>query len=174
LDFEEGSSNGVNTLFTIEQSMAQQTYFAYSMGNYGFDLVSWTVLKNWLDTREKVLALQRSISFDERTQYLRMTPQPGQGSASKFWGVLACYVERPLVDIIKEPWVYQYALALSKIVIGNVRGKITGAALFGGGQINYNDMLQQGLKEKESLENMLYTGASPGMGGADPVMFFVG
>lgn len=174
LDFEEGSTTGVNTLFTIEQTLAQQTYFSYAMGNYGFDLISWTVLKNWLDTREKVLALQRSITFDERTQYLRMTPQPGQGSSSKFWGVLACYVERPLIDIIKEPWVYQYALALSKIVVGNVRGKITGASLFGGGQINYNDMLQQGLKEKETLENMLYTGASPGMGGADPVMFFVG
>lgn len=174
LDFEEGSSTGVNTLFTIEQTLAQQTYFSYAMGNYGFDLISWTVLKNWLETREKVLALKRSILFDERTQYLRMTPQPGQGSSSKFWGVLACYVERPLSDIIKEPWVYQYALALSKIVVGNVRGKITGAALFGGGQINYNDMLNQGLKEKETLENMLYTGASPGMGGADPVMFFVG
>lgn len=174
LDFEEGSSTGVNTLFTIEQTLAQQTYFSYAMGNYGFDLISWTVLKNWLDTREKVLALQRSITFDERTQYMRMTPAPGQGSSSKFWGVLACYVERPLIDIIKEPWVYQYALALSKIAVGNIRGKITGAALFGGGQINYNDILQQGLKEKDALENMLYTGASPGMGGADPVMFFVG
>jgi len=174
LDFEEGSSTGVNTLFTIEQSLAQQTYFSYSMGNYGFDLISWTVLKNWLDTREKVLALRRGIMFDERTQYLRMNPQPKQGSTSQFWGVLTCYVERPVLDIIKEPWVYQYALALTKIAVGNIRGKITGVGLFGGGQINYNDILQQGLKEKESLENMLYTGASPGMGGADPVMFFVG
>jgi hypothetical protein len=174
LDFEEGSSTGVNTLFTIEQSLAQQTYFSYSMGNYGFDLISWTVLKNWLDTREKVLALRRGIMFDERTQYLRMNPQPKQGSTSQFWGVLTCYVERPVLDIIKEPWVYQYALALTKIAVGNIRGKITGVGLFGGGQINYNDILQQGLREKESLENMLYTGASPGMGGADPVMFFVG
>jgi hypothetical protein len=174
LDFEEGSSTGVNTLFTIEQTLAQQTYFSYAMGNYGFDLISWTVLKNWLETREKVLALRRGIMFDERTQYLRMNPQPKQGSTSQFWGVLTCYVERPVMDIIKEPWVYQYALALTKIAMGNIRGKITGVGLFGGGQINYNDILQQGLKEKESLENMLYTGASPGMGGADPVMFFVG
>ena len=27
------------------------------LSNYGFDLVSWYVLKNWLDTREKMLAL---------------------------------------------------------------------------------------------------------------------
>jgi hypothetical protein len=123
-DFEEGSTTGVNTLFTIEQTMAQQTYFSYSMGNYGFDLISWYVLKNWLETREKVLALRRDIQFDERTQYLRITPQPKMGSSpSRFWGVVSCYVERPLADIIKEPWVLQYATALTKIAIGNTRGK---------------------------------------------------
>jgi len=174
LDFEEGSSTGVNTLFTVEQSLAQQTYFSYSMGNYGFDLVSWTVLKNWLDTREKVLALQRGVSFDERTQYMRMLPPPRQGSTSQFYGVIGCYVERPLQYIIKEPWVYQYALALCKITLGNNRGKYTNVALFGGGSINFNDILSQGLSEKKELETMLYTGASPGMGDAEPIDFFVG
>jgi len=48
VDFEEGSSSNINTLFTIEQSMAQQTYFSYAMGNYGFDLISWYVLKDWM------------------------------------------------------------------------------------------------------------------------------
>lgn len=174
LDFEEGSTTGVNTLFTIEQTLAQQTYFSYSMGNYGFDLISWYVLKNWLETREKVLALRRAVSFDERTQYMRMMPPPGQGSSTQFYGVVACYVERPLQDIIKEPWVYQYALALSKIVVGNNRGKYQGVALFGGGSINYNDILSQGLEEKKTLEERLYTGATPGFGDAEPVDFFVG
>ena len=117
-DFEEGSTTGINTLFTIEQTLAQQTYFSYSMGNYGFDLVSWSILKNWLEDREKMLALRRDIQFDERTQYMRITPQPKMGSSpSRFWGAVSCYVERPLSDIIKEPWVYQYALALTKISI---------------------------------------------------------
>lgn len=173
-DFEEGSTTGVNTLFTIEQTLAQQTYFSYSMGNYGFDLVSWYVLKNWLDTREKVLALRRAISFNERTQYMTMTPSPGMGSSTQFYGIVSCFVERPLQDIIKEPWVYQYALALSKIVVGNNRGKYTNMQLFGGGSINYNDMLSQGLQEKAALEEKLYLGASPGLGDAEPVDFFVG
>jgi hypothetical protein len=174
-DFEEGSTTGVNTLFTIEQTMAQQTYFSYSMGNYGFDLISWYVLKNWLETREKTLALRRDIQFDDRTQYMRITPQPKMGSSpSRFYGAVSCYVERPLSDIIKEPWVYQYATALTKIAIGNVRGKYTGTALFGGGIINYNDLLSQGLKEKDTLEQLLYTGASAGMGSSEPVLFVVG
>jgi len=174
IDFEEGSSTGVNTLFTIEQTLAQQTYFSYAMGNYGFDLISWYVLKDWLKVREKMLALRRALLFDDRTQYLVMFPPPRTpGSGSRFYGVVNCYVERPLRDLIKEPWVYQYALALSKIAIGNVRGKYTGTTMFGGGQINYNDLLSQGLAEKEKLEQKLYEGA-PGLGDAAPPSFFVG
>jgi len=168
-DFEEGSNEGINTLFTLEQTLAQQTYFSYGLGNYGFDLVSWYALKEWLDTRDKMLAIKRDIKFDERTQYLQMYPQPG---SSKFYGVLACYLERPIRDLVKEQWVYEYAVALTKIVIGRVRSRFTGVALLGGGSLNY-DLLAEGLAEKKELEQMLLTGASAGFGDADPPMFFV-
>lgn len=169
-EFEEGSNQGVNTLFTLEQTLAQQTYFSYAMGNYGFDLVSWYTLKEWLDTREKLLAIRRDLKFDERTQYLQMYPQPG---SSRFYGVVSCYLERPIRDLVKEQWVYEYAVALSKIVIGRVRGKFTGIGLLGGGTLN-TDLLQEGLNEKKELEQMLLTGASAGFGDAAPPLFFVG
>ena len=174
-DFEEGSSTGINTLFTIEQSMAQQTYFSYAMGNYGFDLVSWYVLKDWMEMREKLLATKRSYTFDDRTQMLRMYPQPRSGgsSAARFYGVVSCYIERPIRDIIKEHWVYQYSLALTKIAVANIRGKYGSVTLFGGGSLNSNDLMTQGLAEKEKLETALYEGA-PGLGDAEPPMFFVG
>ena len=76
-------------------------------------------------------------------------------------------------EVIIEQWVYQYALALTKIGIGHVRGKFGGTGLIGGGNINYQDMLSQGLAEKDKLEQQLYEGA-PGIGDADPPMFFVG
>jgi len=169
-EFEEGSNEGVNTLFTLEQTLAQQTYFSYALGNYGFDLVSWYTLKEWTKTREKMLATRRDIKFDERTQYLQMYPQPG---ASRFYGVLACYLERPIRDLVKEQWVYEYAVALTKIIIGRVRGRFTGVALLGGGTLNA-DLLQEGLTEKKDLEQMLLTGASAGFGDADPPIFFIG
>jgi|TARA_R110000824_G_scaffold165786_2_gene342483 hypothetical protein len=174
-DFEEGSSTGINTLFTIEQSMAQQTYFSYAMGNYGFDLVSWYVLKDWMEMREKLLATKRSYTFDDRTQMLRMYPQPRSGgsSAARFYGVVSCYIERPIRDIIKEHWVYQYSLALTKIAVANIRGKYGSVTLFGGGSLNSSDLMTQGLAEKEKLETALYEGA-PGLGDAEPPMFFVG
>mgnify|MGYP003630943573 FL=1 len=169
-DFEQGSSSGINTLFTLEQTLAQQTYFSYALGNYGFDLVSWYSLKEWMDTREKMLAIKKDIHFDERTQYLRMYPQP---KLERFYGVLSCYLERPIRDIIKEQWVYEYALALSMITIGRVRGKFGSVSLLGGGALNA-DMLGEGSTRKAELEQKLLEGASPGMGDNDPVLFFVG
>lgn len=173
-DFEEGSSTGINTLFTIEQTLAQQTYFSYAMGNYGFDLVSWYVLKDWMEMREKLLATKRSYTFDDRTQTMRMYPQPNAaGNGVRFYGVVSCYVERPIRDIIKEHWVYQYSLALTKIAVANIRGKYGNVSLFGGGGLNSGDLMSQGLAEKEKLETALYEGA-PGLGDAEPPMFFVG
>jgi len=174
-DFEEGSSTGINTLFTIEQTLAQQTYFSYAMGNYGFDLISWYTLKNWLETREKMLATKRSYSFDERTQLLRMYPQPNASSSNvRFYGVVSCYVERPIRDILKELWVYQYSLALTKMAVANIRGKYGSVTLFGGGSLNSSDLMTQGLAEKEKLEQQLMTGSAPGQGDSDPPLFFVG
>jgi hypothetical protein len=169
-EFEEGSSNGVNTLFTLEQTLAQQTYFSYALGNFGFDLVSWYTVKEFIDTREKMLATRKDLSFDPRTQYMQMYPQPG---TSRFYGVITCYVERPIRDLIKEQWVYKYASALCKIVIGRVRGKFTGVSLLGGGTLNA-DLLAEGITERDALEKMLLEGVSPGMGDADPTLFFAG
>ena len=169
-DFEEGSTTGINTLFTLESTLAQQTYFSYSMGNMGFDLVSWYTMKEWLDTREKVLSTKREVRFDPRTQYMKMTPQPKR---SRFYGVISCYVEQPIRDVIKEQWVMEYTIALSMISIGMVRGKFSGVSMIGGGSLNY-EMLTEGYKRKEVLEGQLLNNVSPGFGDADPALFIIG
>jgi hypothetical protein len=168
-DFEEGSTSGINTLFTIEQTLAQQTYFSYAMGNYGFDLVSWYTLKEWLELREKLLSTRRSFNFDDRTQYLRLYPEPND--STRFYGAIACYVEKPLRDIIKEAWVYKYTLAQIKVIVGTVRSKVP-VAMFGG-QLFNADLLNQGREEMRELEQMLYSNAA-GMGDSDPAVFLVG
>jgi len=170
-DFQEGSTTGINTLFSLEQTLAQQTYFSYALGNHGFDLISWYTMKEWIDTREKMLATKRSYQFDDRTQYLKLYPQPKRNS--RFYGVVECYVERPIRDVIKEQWVYQYSLALTKIVVGRVRSNFGAVTLLGGGSLNY-DMLQEGMQEKEKLEALLTDMASTGLGDSAPAMFIIG
>lgn len=170
VDLDEGSTTGINTLFTIEQTLAQQTYFSYAMGNYGFDLISWWTVKNWLETREKVLATRRTFDFNDRTQYLRIYPEPNNNV--QFYALLQCYIEKPIRDLIKEAWVYQYSLALSKITVGRVRGKFSQVNLFGG-QVFNTDILNEGLEEKKELEKQLFENAA-GFGDSDPTCFICG
>lgn len=167
INFEEGSTTGVNTLFSVEQTMAQQSFHAYSLGNYGFDILSWHTVKDWIDTREKMFATRRDIKFDPRTQYLVLYPQPRN---TEFYGLLECYVERPLRDLVKEKWVLEYATALTKIMWGRILTKITGTTLLGGGSLNGDTILSEGVGEKKELETMLIEG---GYGDFDPPMFAV-
>jgi hypothetical protein len=169
--FEQGEGVGINTLFTLEQAMVQQTYYGYMLGNTGFDLVTWEVLKGWLDTRKKVLAQVPHIRFDPRTQIMKILPEPYSNQA--YTGVVGCYVERRIDELISEPWVIEYTLALTSIALGRIYGKFTGMTLpIGGGSINYGDLQQYGLKRKEELEKELYTGL--GFADTPPPVFFVG
>jgi hypothetical protein len=165
VNFEEGSSNGFTSLFTTESLMAQQLN-SLNMGSFGFDLLSWHTTKDWIDTREKVLATRRDFSFDPRTQYLRFFPQPKTGT--HFYGILECYVERPFRDVVKEKWVLEYATALSKIMWARILTKVSGVTLLGGGNLNGSDVLQEGLADKERLETFLIEG---GYGDFSPIMF---
>ena len=168
VSFEEGSSSGVNTLFSLESTMAQQSYYSYAMGNFGFDILSWHCVKDWMKTREKVLATRRDVQFDNRTQYLRLLPQP---RTSQFFGILECYLERPLRDIVKEKWVLEYAIALSKIMWGRILTKIVGAPLLGGGTLDGSAVLAEGIADKKELENLLVEG---GWSDAPPIMMQIG
>jgi hypothetical protein len=166
--FTYGETTGINTLFTLEQAMAQQIYSSYMVGNFGFDLVTWEVLKGFIDTRNKVLAMTPHFRFDSKSQILRILPEPIPEQT--YLGVVGCYIERPIKDIINERWIFRYSMALTKISVANVRGKFSGTNLFGGGSINYSDFMNQGIQERDALESELKSS----MEDQTPPMFFLG
>jgi hypothetical protein len=165
---EQGNTSGVNTLFTIEHTIAQQAYFGHLLGNVGYDLVTWHVLKDWLDTREKLLALKPYVRFNPDTQMLKLIPEPSETNV--YYGLIGCKVQKPIRDLVSQLWVYRYASALTKIQIGHTRGKYQGTNLFGGQTVNPADMLRQGEKEKDELEKELMSNYVD----TDPIRFFVG
>ena len=169
VNFVEGSGSGVNSLFSQESFLQQQSFNAFNMGNFGFDMLSWHTMKDWQNTREKMFAIKKDIHFDNRTQYLKIYPQPR--NTTVYHGLLECYVERPLKDIIKEKWVLDYATALTKIMWGRILTKVTGVQMLGGGTLNGTDPLQEGISEKLALEELLYSG---GVGDAEPIGMFLG
>lgn len=166
--FQEGNNSGVNTLFTIENTIAQQAYFGHLLGNVGYDLVTWNVLKEWIDTREKLLGMMPYLRFDPYTQILKIIPEPK--STNLYYGLIGCKLQKPLKYLIQELWIYRYTLALTKIAVGHVRTKYNGTNLFGGQTVNGTDLLRQGEKEKDELEKEITTDLID----RSPTGFFVG
>ena len=122
--FNEGNNSGVNTLFTIEHTIAQQAYFGHLLGNVGYDLITWNSLKEWLDTREKLLALKPYFRFSPETQYLKLIPEPT--TQQIYYGLIGCHVQKPIRDIVNQLWVYKYVLAYGMLVcvVWRARGRI--------------------------------------------------
>lgn len=167
--FDPVEYSGTDVLFTLDYVFASQVYFNYMQNFGGFDLITWQTLKEWLELRQKMFATQPQYIFDQRTQRLRLVPEPIKDNR-RYIGIIGAYVEKPIRDLLPEQWVQKYSLALTKILTGQVRGKFTGVTLLGGGSINYTDLMQQGLSEKEKLESDLLD--KPGE--APPMGFFVG
>lgn len=166
--FEQGSNNGVNTLFTIENTIAQQAYFGHLLGNVGYDLVTWHTLKNWIDTREKMLALRPYMRFYPEDQLLRIIPEPAQNNV--YFGLIGCKVQKPIKHLVDQLWVYRYTLAQTKIAVAHIRGKFQGTNLFGGQTVNASDLMRQGEKEKDELEKEIMSDLVD----RDPIRFFIG
>lgn len=171
-DYVEGSSTTMTSLFSFEAALATTTYFTYQFSLRGFDLTSFTAMHIWRKERERILASKRKWYFDKNTQYLTLSPQPQHNQ--RFFGIISCYVEKPLRDIIHEPWVFQYALALCKIMLGRVRSKWgDGVPIVGSsGSWTGNQVAQEGVQEKKDLETMLIEKRA--FGDAPPPRFFVG
>lgn len=171
-DYVEGSSTSMTSLFSFESALATQTYFTYQFSLRGFDMCSWYTMHEWRKTREKMLATKRDWKFDPYTQYFTLNPQPRP--EQHFFGVLNAYVEKPLRDVIREQWVFDYALALCKIMLGRVRSKWGDSVqmLGSSGSLSGNALASEGQQEKEKLEQMLME--KRGYGDANPPMFFIG
>lgn len=151
-----GEQCGANSLFTFEYTLAQQTYFGFMGGSMsGFDLVTWNAVKFWLDCREKVLGLIPSFRFEPQTQYLRIYPEPQ--AYSRYFGIVSCYVTKPIKELIVEPFIYEYVVALCSIAVGRIRSKYQ-FQLLGGATITGDQLLQTGLEKKKELDEMLWKG----------------
>jgi hypothetical protein len=112
--------------------------------------------------------LKPYFRFNPDTQILKLIPEPNK--ALSYYGLVGCKVQKPIKDLVSQLWIFRYVTALTKISVGNVRGKYGGTNLFGGQTVNYQDFMNQGIKEKEELEKELMSNYVD----SDPVRFFIG
>jgi hypothetical protein len=171
ISYDESSNRNMTSLFSFESALASQAYYTYQFSLRGFDLLSFHTLHEFLKTRRRTLALDRSFYFDPRTQYFTLLPQPKPGTS--FYGIIQCRVERPIRDIIDRMWVFKYALAQCKVILGTVRGRFGSVNLAGGGVMADSLSIRaEGIKEMEVLEKELIEGSA--FSEKKPAMFFVG
>jgi len=163
-----GSGSGSETLFNMDYLFAQQAYFGQMLGGTGYDVTTWHLLKEWMDLRKKMFAIDIYVNFNPQTQMIRLTPEP-HVRRGRYIGVIGCHMEKCVRELVQERWVQKYALALTKISLGHIRGKFGQVTLFGGGTVNATDIMTQGLEEKNKLEEEIMTfGAEQ-----EPPMFFI-
>ena len=168
--FESGVSS-ITSLYNFDTSLAQQFFYTNQFNHRSFGLTSWYALHEWRNLYEKMLAVKRGWHFNKDTQYLTLTPQPRMGE--RFFGIVECWVERPLKDVLKEPWVFDYALAVVKEMLGRVRSKWgDSVSMLGGGSLTGNALAQEGItKQKELLDELIKNQA---YGAMHKPRFFVG
>jgi hypothetical protein len=171
VSFEAGSFTNTNILFNIDYAIAQRVFGQTSQFSHiqhtGFDLISYVILRQWVDLTNRILARNVYIRFDRKTQLLKLIPEPSPNS--RYCAAIGCYVERPIRDVINEKWVFDYTLALTKIALGNIRGKFGSISLYGGGSVNA-EVGAQGLAEQKALEELLLKGGE----GPSIAPFFIG
>ena len=171
VSYEETNNTAMSALFSFDTALAQQFFYANQFHTHSFGLTTWYCLHEWRNTYEKLLQTKRDFSFNNRTQYFMLNPQPKPWQS--FYGLLECWVEKPLKDIIMEPWIFDYALAVVKEMIGRVRSKWGDSnSLLGGGSLTGNALAQEGVaKQKELMDELMQKQA---YGAASPTRFFIG
>ena len=144
VNYSESGVSSITSLYNFDTSLAQQFFYTNQFNHRSFGLTTWYALHEWRNTYEKLLAVKRGWSFNKDTQYLTLTPQPKLGE--RFFGIVECWVEKPLKDVLKEPWVFDYALALVKEMLGRVRSKWGDSVqMLGGGSLTGNALAQEGV-----------------------------
>lgn len=170
-NYSESGVSSITSLYNFDTSLAQQFFYTNQFNHRSFGLTTWYALHEWRNTYEKLLATKRGWSFNKDTQYLTLTPQPRMGE--RFFGIVECWVEKPLKDVLKEPWVFDFALAVCKEMLGRVRSKWgDNVSMLGGGSLTGNALAQEGVnKQKELLEELIKNQA---YGAMHKPRFFIG
>ena len=153
------STNGVQTLFSPMNTMYNRGDFdsiIHSTGYGNSGLVEYELGMEYLEMIKTMLHSEFFLRFNTFTKKLTVTPTPAEALS----GVLIHYSKYDVSGlssslIYDELWIKEYALALTKITLGMIRGKFDNLPLPDGSSLNYGIVLDSGITDKERLEEKL-------------------
>jgi hypothetical protein len=129
---------------------------AGSGGGYSAGLLTYELFSQYLDQAGRMFGRDINFTFDTVTKKLSIMRKPTGGEAMLLW----CYMFRPDETILQDPWarpwIRDYTLAWSKIMLGEAYGKFSTIAGPQGGTTLKGDALRtEGAALIERLEKDL-------------------
>lgn len=195
---EQASSGGINTLFTLENYMFNAGLGASLLNPAGdsFSLVSYHIARDFLETLRRYTPMKYNYKYHRYTNQIEIHPSPDSGNSLSvtttageittidspgYLLMRAMMLEGSTYDgyaagdsdfnFYGEDWIFDFALAECKIILGTVRRKFAQFASLGntGLTLDGSEILAEGKEEKLDLLERLqleevYTGMEILMG----------
>lgn len=190
---EQASAGGINTLFTLENFMFNQgvggALFSAGGGD-GYSILSYHIARDFLETLRRYTPMKYNYKYHRYTNQIEVHPAPAAGNALSvvtsagetitidspgFLLMRAMMLQGSTydgysagdsdMDFYGEDWIFDFALAECKILLGTIRRKFAQFASLGntGLALDGSELLAEGKEEKMDLLERLqleevYTG----------------
>jgi hypothetical protein len=136
-----------------EGSLESDFFIRYFQDNFlftDFSISDFYLMQSWLKTTRKVLGKEGSFKvLNGKYIWVAPTPQPGEKKevVVEFKTLNTDTLHHAFIN-----WVQRYSLAVSKEILGQIRGKYdTLPSPDGGARLNGQALIQEAMKEKEEL-----------------------
>lgn len=174
-----GTGSGIKTLFTIDNYLYQQGMFE-SLYEFGgeYTLISYHIARDFLELVRRYTPAKYSFRYHKYTNQLECLPAPDTGNsltvnnvAYDSPGFILCKayaIEGSQIDSNWSPgdsdsdfytsdWIFDYATAECKIILGGIRRKFAQFASVGNAGISLDgtELVQEGKEEKTYLDETL-------------------
>jgi len=154
------SLTGINTLFTLENYLWNYGFLNFLDFQSGqFTLLSYHLVLDYIETLRRYVSGKYRFQFNEWTRQLIVEPEPDTTELAMI------HVETKVDEeyLYDSDWVEDYATAKTKLIIGEIRSKFSGATLPGiGATLNGPELKQEAMEAIKDLELQLKMEESDG------------
>lgn len=171
VEYETHAAGTIHTLFTMENYLYNQGMYDQLLmrgASTGYTMVSYHIARDFLEAVKRYVVDSYNYKYHPYDNKLEIYPTPKVGSGSLvidgiaydtpgFILVRSYKVEGDDEDIYGNDWVLDYATALCKITLGNIRRKFANFNTIGntGISLDGDALISDGREELEKLETRL-------------------
>jgi len=177
---EQASTGGINTLFTLENFMFNEGIGGMfsAGGGDGYSILSYHIARDFLETLRRYTPMKYNYKYHKYTNQIEVHPSPAAGNSLSvvtsagdtividspgFLLMRAMMLQGSTydgytagdsnLDFYGEDWIFDFALAECKILLGRIRNKFAQFASLGntGLTLDGSELMAEGAEEKRDL-----------------------